>query len=323
MLREAIDRLDDQISSIGFGGDFSPVCHQLAQLVTQVWPERDNVPRDQLQDLSGLCLEMLDRGAVKISEPDPSGHKHDNGIPSYVINDWPKLGILMWFKSHDMEVMRTKSTSGPGMQAIDQIAYDKVPLKTSRWGKQDFEAHGFRVVPGGVIRYGAYIAPNVILMPSFINLGAYVDSGTMIDTWATVGSCAQVGKNCHISGGAGLGGVLEPINARPVIVEDDRFIGARSEVAEGVVVGRGSVLSMGVYIGASTPILNRKTGEITTGYVPPYSVVIPGALHKGQCGPSETMRGLYIDYSTYAAVIVKTVDEKTRACTSINDLLRD
>jgi 2,3,4,5-tetrahydropyridine-2-carboxylate N-succinyltransferase len=202
---------------------------------------------------------------------------------------------------------------GPG----DSTWWDKVPSKFDGWGPQEFEAAGFRAVPNCVVRRSAYIAPGVVLMPSFVNLGAHVAEGTMIDTWATVGSCAQIGRNCHISGGAGIGGVLEPLQAGPVIIEDNCFIGARAEVAEGVVVGEGSVLSMGVYLGASTKIVDRATGEVFMGRVPPYSVVVSGAmpgkpLPSGEPGPS-----------LYCAVIVKRVDEKTRSKTSINELLRD
>jgi len=191
--------------------------------------------------------------------------------------------------------------------------YDKVPSKFAGWTEQDYQNAGFRAVPNCTVRYGSYIAKNVVLMPSFVNLGAYVDNGTMIDTWATVGSCAQIGKNCHISGGTGIGGVLEPLQAGPVIIEDNCFIGARSEVAEGVIVGEGSVISMGVFLGKSTKIVNRDTGEIIYGKVPPYSVVVPGSLPNED--PSKP--------SLYCAVIVKQVDEKTRSKTSINDLLRD
>jgi len=195
--------------------------------------------------------------------------------------------------------------------------WDKVPSKFDGWGENRFRAAGFRAVPGCVVRRSAYIAPNVVLMPSFVNLGAYVDSGTMVDTWATVGSCAQIGKNVHISGGAGIGGVLEPLQAEPVIIEDDCFVGARSEVAEGVIVREGSVLSMGVFIGASTKIVDRETGEIFMGEVPAYSVVVPGSL------PGKPMKDGSAGPSLYCAVIVKRVDEKTRAKTSINELLRD
>jgi 2,3,4,5-tetrahydropyridine-2-carboxylate N-succinyltransferase len=196
-------------------------------------------------------------------------------------------------------------------------AYDKVPLKFAGWGESRFREAGFRAVPGSVVRHSAYIAPNVILMPCFVNVGARVDSATMVDTWASVGSCAQIGKNCHISGGAGIGGVLEPVQAGPVVIEDDCFIGARSEVVEGVVVERGSVLSMGVYIGISTKIIDRSTGEIFYGRVPAYSVVVSGTLPGKPLPDGEPGPGLY------CAVIVKRVDEKTRAKTSINELLRD
>ena len=215
----------------------------------------------------------------------------------------------MSFRLNDM----TPIGGGPG----GATWWDKVPSKFAGWGEAEFRQAGFRAVPGSIVRRSAYIAPGVILMPSFVNLGAYVDSGTMVDTWATVGSCAQIGKNCHISGGAGIGGVLEPLQAGPVIIEDNCFIGARAEVAEGVVVGEGSVLSMGVYLGQSTKIIDRTTGEVFYGRVPAYSVVVSGALPgkplpSGEPGPS-----------LYCAVIVKRVDEKTRAKTSINELLRD
>jgi 2,3,4,5-tetrahydropyridine-2-carboxylate N-succinyltransferase len=202
---------------------------------------------------------------------------------------------------------------GPGHAAW----WDKVPSKFDHWGENRFRAAGFRAVPGCVVRRSAYIAPGVVLMPSFVNLGAYIDQGTMIDTWATVGSCAQIGKNCHISGGAGIGGVLEPIQAGPVVIEDNCFIGARSEVAEGVIVREGSVLSMGVFIGASTKIIDRESGEAMQGEVPPYSVVVPGTM------PGKPGKGGVATPNLYCAVIVKRVDEKTRSKTSINELLRD
>jgi 2,3,4,5-tetrahydropyridine-2-carboxylate N-succinyltransferase len=243
------------------------------------------------------ALALLDSGAARVAEPSAGG---------WVVNEWLKKAVLLSFRLADSAPMATAAG-----------AYDKVPLKFEGWGENRFREAGFRVVPGAVVRRSAYIAPGVVLMPSFVNVGAYVDSGTMIDTWATVGSCAQVGRNCHISGGAGIGGVLEPLQASPVIIEDDCFIGARSEVAEGVIVERGSVLSMGVYLGASTRIIDRATGEVFIGRVPAYSVVVPGALPgrplpDGSAGPS-----------LYCAVIVKRVDEKTRAKTSINELLRD
>ena len=217
--------------------------------------------------------------------------------------------MLLSFRLNNMEPI----TGGPGGSAW----WDKVPSKFEGWGANEFAEAGFRAVPNCVVRRSAYIAPNVVLMPSFVNLGAYVDSGTMIDTWATVGSCAQIGKDCHISGGAGIGGVLEPLQANPVIVEDNCFIGARSEVAEGVIVGEGAVLSMGVFVGASTKVVDRQTGEIHVGKVPPYSVVVPGSL------PSSNLPGENFGPSLYCAVIVKTVDEQTRSKTSINELLRD
>jgi 2,3,4,5-tetrahydropyridine-2-carboxylate N-succinyltransferase len=225
------------------------------------------------------------------------------------VHQWLKKAILLSFRLHEPQ----KIDGGPDGGAW----WDKVPTKFVKWKVKDFKQAGFRVVPGAVVRRSAYIAPGVVLMPSFVNLGARVDSGTMVDTWATVGSCAQIGKNVHLSGGAGIGGVLEPLQANPVIIEDNCFIGARAEVAEGIIVGEGSVLSMGVYLGQSTRIINRATGAVLQGRVPPYSVVVSGtapgkALPDGSPGPS-----------LYCAVIVKTVDERTRAKTSINELLRD
>jgi 2,3,4,5-tetrahydropyridine-2-carboxylate N-succinyltransferase len=246
------------------------------------------------------ALSLLDQGKVRVAEKGASG---------WTVNQWLKKVVLLSFRLNAMAVIK----GGPG----EASWWDKVPSKFDGWGPQEFEAAGFRAVPNCVVRYSAYIAPGVVLMPSFVNLGAHVAEGTMVDTWATVGSCAQIGRNCHISGGAGIGGVLEPVQAGPVIIEDNCFIGARAEVAEGVVVGEGSVLSMGVYLGASTKIVDRATGEVHMGRVPPYSVVVSGALPgkplpSGEPGPS-----------LYCAVIVKRVDEKTRAKTSINELLRD
>ena len=239
-------------------------------------------------------IELTDQGKIRVAE------KKDG---KWIVNQWIKKAILLSFKINKMEILRGPYTSW----------YDKVPGKSVNWKEEDWKKAGYRHVPNGVVRKGSYIAKNAVLMPSFINLGAYVDEGTMIDTWASVGSCAQVGKNCHISGGAGIGGVLEPLQADPVIIEDNCFIGARSEIAEGVLVEQGAVISMGVYIGASTKIVNRETGKITYGKVPSYSVVVPGTLpnKKNPDGPS-----------LYCAVIVKQVDEKTRSKTSINDLLR-
>ena len=243
-------------------------------------------------------LAALDAGQVRVAE------KIDG---TWQINQWAKKAVLLSFRLTDNDVVGT----GPSTW------YDKVPTKFAGWDATRFKAAGFRAVPGSVVRRSAYIAPGVILMPSFVNLGAYVDSGTMVDTWATVGSCAQIGKNVHISGGAGIGGVLEPLQAGPVIIEDNVFIGARSEVAEGVIVETGAVLSMGVFIGASTKIIDRDTGEVFIGRVPAYSVVVPGSL-PGKALPDGTPGpGLY------CAVIVKRVDEKTRSKVSINELLRD
>jgi len=247
------------------------------------------------------ALDLLDRGEARVAEKAADG--------SWRVNQWLKKAVLLSFRLHELAVI----PGGPGHASW----WDKVPSKFDDWDEKRFRAAGFRAVPGAVVRRSAYIAPGVVLMPCFVNLGAYVDAGTMIDTWATVGSCAQIGRNCHISGGAGIGGVLEPVQAGPVIVEDNCFIGARSEVAEGVIVREGAVLSMGVYIGASTKIIDRDSGKVFMGEVPAYSVVVPGAV-AGKTG-KDGEPGLNL----YCAVIVKRVDEKTRAKTSINDLLRD
>ncbi|MEK9901648.1 MAG: 2,3,4,5-tetrahydropyridine-2,6-dicarboxylate N-succinyltransferase [Rhodospirillaceae bacterium] len=247
------------------------------------------------------ALADLDSGAARVAE------KIDG---AWRVNEWLKKAVLLSFRLNDMEII-------PGGPGTGTAWWDKVPSKFAGWGASEFEAAGFRAVPNAVVRHSAYIAPGAVLMPSFVNLGAYVGSGTMVDTWATVGSCAQIGANVHLSGGAGIGGVLEPLQASPVIIEDNCFIGARSEVAEGVIVEEGAVLSMGVYLGASTKIVDRETGETTTGRVPAYSVVVPGSLPgrplpDGSPGPS-----------LYCAVIVKRVDAQTRSKTSINELLRD
>jgi 2,3,4,5-tetrahydropyridine-2-carboxylate N-succinyltransferase len=240
-------------------------------------------------------IELTDQGKIRVAE------KKDG---KWIVNQWIKKAILLSFKINKMEILRGPYTSW----------YDKVPGKSVNWKEEDWKNAGYRHVPNGVVRKGSFIAKNAVLMPCFVNLGAYVDEGTMIDTWASVGSCAQVGKNCHISGGAGIGGVLEPLQAGPVIIEDNCFVGARSEIAEGVLVEEGAVISMGVYIGASTKIIDRSTGEVTYGKVPAFSVVVPGSLpnKSNPAGPS-----------LYCAVIVKKVDSKTRSKTSINDLLRD
>jgi 2,3,4,5-tetrahydropyridine-2-carboxylate N-succinyltransferase len=245
------------------------------------------------------ALDLLDSGSVRVAEKTGSG---------WQVNQWLKKAVLLSFRLNDMSLIG----NGPGKAKW----WDKVPSKFDGWTARDFRKAGFRAVPSCIVRHSAYIAPGVILMPSFVNLGAYVDSGTMVDTWATVGSCAQIGKNVHLSGGAGIGGVLEPVQAGPTIIEDNCFIGARSEVVEGVVVGEGSVISMGVFIGASTKIIDRTSGEVFMGKVPPYSVVVSGSM------PGQTL-GNEPGPSLYCAVIVKRVDEKTRAKTSINELLRD
>ncbi|WGD29466.1 2,3,4,5-tetrahydropyridine-2,6-dicarboxylate N-succinyltransferase [Ancylobacter sp. WKF20] len=247
------------------------------------------------------ALGLLDAGKARVAEQGANG--------DWTVNQWLKKAVLLSFRLNDMSVI----PGGPGQA----VWWDKVPSKFEGWGESEFRAAGFRAVPGAIVRRSAFIAPNVVLMPSFVNLGARVDSNSMVDTWATVGSCAQIGKNVHLSGGVGIGGVLEPLQAGPVIIEDDCFIGARSEVVEGVIVRRGSVLSMGVFISATTKIVDRATGAVFVGEVPPYSVVVPGSLPgkplpNGQPGPS-----------LYCAVIVKRVDEQTRSKTSINDLLRD
>ena len=259
----------------------------------------------EIRDAVGETLDHLDRGTLRVAEKRASV----DGKPVWTVNQWLKKAVLLSFRVNPLELV----PGGPGGASW----YDKVPSKFDGWGAAHFTEAGFRAVPTCVVRRSAYIAPNTVLMPSFVNVGAYVDTGTMVDTWVTVGSCAQIGKNVHLSGGVGIGGVLEPLQANPTIIEDNCFIGARSEVVEGVIVGEGSVLSMGVFLSASTKIIDRSTGQTHVGYVPPYSVVVPGALPgrplpDGSPGPS-----------LYCAVIVKTVDAQTRAKTAINELLRD
>ncbi len=276
--------------------------HALQQPIEELWERRESLSSATGGGARGAveaALDLLDSGTARVAEPIGSG---------WQVNQWLKKAVLLSFRLTNSTAME-----GPGGAPV----WDKVPLKFTGWGENRFREAGFRAVPGAVVRRSAYVAPGAVLMPSFVNVGAYVGRNTMVDTWATVGSCAQIGANCHLSGGVGIGGVLEPLQANPVIIEDDCFVGARSEVAEGVVVERGSVLSMGVFIGASTKVVDRATGEIHIGRVPPYSVVVPGslpgrALPDGSPGPS-----------LYCAVIVKTVDEQTRAKTSINELLRD
>jgi 2,3,4,5-tetrahydropyridine-2,6-dicarboxylate N-succinyltransferase len=277
---------------------------ELQPIVDAAWDDRDNISPatgGETRDAIDAALLAMDSGTARVAEKTAGG---------WVVNQWLKKAVLLSFRLNEM----TTIAGGPGNNTN---WYDKVPSKFEGWGQKEFDAAGFRAVPNCIVRRSAYIAPGAVLMPSFVNLGAYVDSGTMVDTWVTVGSCAQIGKDVHLSGGVGIGGVLEPLQADPVIIEDNCFIGARSEVVEGVIVEQGSVLSMGVFISASTKIINRDTGEIHIGRVPAYSVVVPGSL------PGKPLPDGTPGPSLYCAVIVKTVDAQTRSKTSINDLLRD
>jgi 2,3,4,5-tetrahydropyridine-2-carboxylate N-succinyltransferase len=272
---------------------------RLAKIIDEAFENRDKIgpkTKGAVRKAVNAALDLLDAGQARVAERAPSG--------AWQVNQWLKKAVLLSFRLNDMRVI----AGAPGKA----VWWDKVDSKFKGWNAAKFKKAGFRAVPGCVVRRSAYIAPGVVLMPSFVNLGAYVDSGSMIDTWATVGSCAQIGKNCHISGGAGIGGVLEPLQAGPVIIEDNCFVGARSEVAEGVILRTGTVLSMGVFLGASTKIVDRDSGKVLMGEVPPYSVVVPGTMPGKNGGP-----GLY------CAVIVMRVDERTRSKTSINELLRD
>lgn len=271
---------------------------ELQAAIDDAWEDRANIStqtQGSVRDAVDTALGMLDAGEARVAEKSGS---------DWIVHQWLKKAVLLSFRLNGNEMISGSPGGGHW--------WDKVPSKFEGWTADDFQKAGFRAVPNCTVRRGSYVAPSAVLMPSYVNIGAYVGEGAMIDTWATVGSCAQIGANCHISGGAGIGGVLEPLQANPVIIEDNVFIGARSEVAEGVIVREGSVLSMGVYLGASTKIVHRETGEILYGEVPPYSVVVPGSLNSAN-GPT----------SLYCAVIVKQVDEKTRSKTSINDLLRD
>ena len=282
---------------------------QLEQDINAAWDARDTISAETTgatRDAVNTALAMLDDGSARVAEP--------LGDHQWQVNQWLKKAVLLSFRLNDMEVIPS-GTQYPG--SGEAVWWDKVPSKFAGWDAARFRDAGFRAVPGCIVRHSAHIAAGAVLMPSFVNLGAYVDGGTMVDTWATVGSCAQIGKNVHLSGGAGIGGVLEPLQAGPVIIEDDCFIGARSEVVEGVVVEQGAVLSMGVFIGASTKIVNRVTGEIHMGRVPAYSVVVPGTL------PGKPLADGTTGPSLSCAVIIKQVDEKTRSKTSVNDLLRD
>ena len=269
---------------------------ELRNIIDSAWNNITNISSTNTDIVNAVneTIESLDSGHIRVAE------KTNN---EWIVNEWIKKAVLISFRINDNKVLKGPYTSW----------FDKVEGKTVNWGQEDWNKAGYRHVPNGTVRKGSFIGRGVVLMPSFVNIGAFIDEGTMVDTWATVGSCAQIGKNCHLSGGVGIGGVLEPLQANPVIIEDDCFVGARAEVAEGVIVREGSVLSMGVYLGASTKIVNRETGEITYGEVPPFSVVVPGSLPNTD--PSKP--------SLYCVVIVKTVDENTRKKTSINELLRD
>ena len=291
-------------------GDFPHMSHaDLQQTIEAAFEARDSIntsTKGGVREAVEAALDLLDSGKARVAEKQADGSWH--------VNQWLKKAVLLSFRLNDNHIIPFQKS---GSYASRVHGYDKVELKYADWTADRFKDAGFRVVPGAIVRRSAYSAPGVVLMPSFVNLGAYVDRNTMVDTWATVGSCAQIGKNVHLSGGVGIGGVLEPMQAGPTIIEDNCFIGARSEVVEGVVVGEGSVISMGVFIGASTTIIDRATGERFMGHVPPYSVVVSGSmpgkpLPDGSPGPS-----------LYCAVIVKRVDEKTRSKTSINELLRD
>lgn len=272
---------------------------ELAKTIDDAFEARDGLTTSTtgpVRDAVDQALSLLDSGEARVAEPGPDGN--------WVVNQWLKKAVLLSFRLNDNKLVEGGVNGGTW--------WDKVPSKFEGWTADDFKKAGFRAVPPAAVRRGAYIAPGVVLMPSYVNIGAYVGEGTMIDTWASVGSCAQVGKNCHISAGTGIGGVLEPLQANPTIIGDNCFVGARSEVVEGVVVGDGCVIAMGVFITQSTKIVNRQTGEISFGEIPPYSVVVPGTLPDPKGGPSLA-----------CAVIVKTVDERTRSKTSINELLRD
>ena len=275
----------------------------LEAAIEAAWEARDSVTpaSSEVRTIVDEALALLDSGKARVAEPDGTG--------GWKVNQWLKKAVLLSFRLNDNGVMDYGAAGAP--------AFDKVPLKFAGWGDNRFREVGIRVVPGAVVRHSAFISRGVVLMPSFVNLGAHIGESTMIDTWATVGSCAQIGSHVHISGGAGIGGVLEPLQANPVVIEDNCFIGARSEVAEGVIVGTGAVLSMGVFIGASTKIVDRATGEVHIGKVPPYSVVVPGSL------PGKPLPDGTPGPSLYCAVIVKTVDAQTRSKTGINELLRD
>jgi 2,3,4,5-tetrahydropyridine-2,6-dicarboxylate N-succinyltransferase len=281
---------------------------RLQNLIDQAFADRAKITPQtsgDVRDAVETALDLLDSGKARVAEKIPGA----TGPDSWKVNQWLKKAVLLSFRLNDNRTF----DGGPG----GAMWWDKVPSKFESWGENRFREAGFRAVPGAIVRRSAFVARDVVLMPSFVNLGAYVDEKTMVDTWVTVGSCAQIGKNVHLSGGVGIGGVLEPLQANPTIIEDDCFIGARSEVVEGVIVGEGSVVSMGVFLSASTKIIDRATGKVHMGYVPPYSVVVSGSL------PGKTLPDGSPGPSLYCAVIVKTVDAQTRAKTGINDLLRE
>ncbi len=282
----------------------------LARTIDAAWEDRANVgtgTKGAVRDAVSTTLAMLDEGKLRVAEKQGG---------DWVVHQWAKKAVLLSFRLNDNAVIPFDSDNA-GAADNPVYGWDKVLTKTHGWGANRFREAGFRMVPGAVVRQSAFIARNVVLMPSFVNVGAYVDEGTMVDTWATVGSCAQIGRNVHLSGGVGIGGVLEPLQANPTIIEDNCFVGARSEVVEGVIVGEGSVISMGVFIGASTKIIDRATGQVHMGRVPPYSVVVSGSL------PGKPLPDGSPGPSLYCAVIVKTVDAQTRSKTGINELLRD
>ncbi|MFN7039325.1 MAG: 2,3,4,5-tetrahydropyridine-2,6-dicarboxylate N-succinyltransferase [Alphaproteobacteria bacterium] len=267
--------------------------------INELWDNRNNIVKTpEIEILINEIIHLLEIGILRVTEK-------KNG--SWYVNEWVKKTILLFFKFKDMHLI----SGGPSKNSNITYWYDKIESKFQDWGIEEHKEASFRSVPGCIVRESAYIGKNVVLMPCFVNVGAYIDEGTMVDTWSTIGSCAQIGKNCHISGGVGIGGVLEPLQANPVIIEDNCFIGARSEIAEGVIVKEGAVIAMGVYISASTKIIDRDTGNISYGIVPPYSVIVPGNYISNNS-----------NISTYAAIIIKKVDEKTRSKTSINELLR-
>ena len=280
----------------------------LSSIIDKAWEDRASInsqTRGEVRDAVESALAELNAGRLRVAERVPG----KTGRDGWTVHQWLKKAVLLSFRLADNMIIE----GGPN----GATWWDKVPLKFNNFTGEDFTKGGYRAVPGSIVRHSAFIARNVVLMPSFVNVGAYVDEGTMVDTWAGVGSCAQIGKNVHLSGGAGIGGVLEPLQANPTIIEDNCFIGARSEVVEGVIVGEGSVIAMGVFLGASTKVIDRNTGETYIGYVPPYSVVVSGTV------PGKPITGQNWAPSTYCAIIVKTVDAQTRAKTGINELLRD